>query len=424
MMLSAAAAVALLVGLMQTAPAPAPARGSEVITAIRVHGNTATPDANIVEMSGLVAGAPFADAMLAGARRRLEATHRFEHVDVAKRYASITDPSQLIVLIVVDEGAVSVDWSGTHEAAATVVRRRGFGRQLMFLPIVDAEDGYGLTYGVRAAYVSRGASLGRISLPLTWGGTKQAGVEFDRPLASGPLTRVQAGADVQRRRNPAFDEDDTRRRVWARAERRFGPLRGGVTADRQHVSFADRQDHVTSYGADVTYDTRVDPLFPRNAVDLSAAWIARRIRPGGVVHQTTLDGQGYLGLIGQSVLALRATREAADAPLPPYFKSLVGGWSNLRGFTAGAFTGDTAVTGSLELRVPLSSPLHVARFGVSAFVDAGTAYDDGARLADQPLHVGIGGGVWWSAAVFHLGVSAAHGRGASTRVNFGGGLEF
>jgi outer membrane protein assembly factor BamA len=422
MMLSAAAALALLLGLTQTTPAPLPA--GEVIAAIRVHGNTATPDAEIVEVSGLAAGASFADALLADARRRLEATHRFEHVDVEKRYASITDPSQVIVLIVVDEGPVSVDWSGTHEAA-TVVRRRGLGRHLMFLPIVDAEDGYGLTYGARMAYVSPAGSRGRLSAPLTWGGTKQAGFEFDRPFNAGPLTRVQAGADVQRRRNPAFDEDDTRRRVWARAERRIGPLRGGVTADRQHVSFADRRDHVTSYGADVTFDTRVDPLFPRNAVDLTAAWIARRITPGGgVVHQTTLDGQGYLGLIGPSVLALRATRESTDAPLPPYFKSLVGGWSNLRGFTAGAFTGDTAVTGSLELRVPLSSPLHVARFGVSAFVDTGTAYDYGARLADQPLHVGIGGGVWWSAAMFHLGVSAAHGRGASTRVNFGGGLEF
>jgi outer membrane protein assembly factor BamA len=235
---------------------------------------------------------------------------------------------------------------------------------------------------------------------------------------------VQVGAGLDRRRNPAFDEDDSRRRVWARAERRLGFVRAGVTGDRQHVSFADRRDEVTSYGADVTFDTRVDPLFPRNAVDLSASWTARHITSGGVVHQTMLDGRAYLGLVGQSVLVARASREAADGALPPYLQPLVGGWENLRGFAAGAFVGDTAVTGSLELRVPLSSPLRVARFGVSAFVDTGTAYAHDARLGSQPMHVGVGGGVWWTATVFHLGISAAHGLGASTRVNFGGGLEF
>jgi outer membrane protein assembly factor BamA len=396
----------------------------EVIAAIRVHGNTATADADIVKVSGLVVGAPFTDAMLVDARRRLEATHDFEHVEVSKRYASIADLSQVLVVIVVDEGAVSVDWSGTSDAEAAVVRRRGFGRHLMFLPIIDAEDGYGVTYGARVAYVGLAGERGRLSFPLTWGGTKQAGVEFDRPLTSGPLTRVQVGAGLDRRRNPAFDEDDSRRRVWARAERRLGFVRAGVAGDRQHVSFADRRDEVTSYGADATFDTRVDPLFPRNAVDLSASWTARHITPGSVVHQTMLDGRAYLGLVGQSVLVARASREAADGALPPYLQPLVGGWENLRGFAAGAFVGDTAVTGSLELRVPLSSPLRVARFGVSAFVDTGTAYAHDARLGSQPMHVGVGGGVWWTATVFHLGISAAHGLGASTRVNFGGGLEF
>lgn len=417
-----AIALAVALGLAQV-PAP-PLQASEVIAAIRVHGNTATADADIVTISGLVAGAPFTDAALADARRRLEATHHFEHVDVSKRYASIADLSQVLVVIVVDEGPVSVDWSGTGDATPAVMRRRGLGRHLMFLPIVDAEDGYGVTYGARLAYMDVAGHGSRLSFPLTWGGTKQAAVELDRPLASGPLTRVQVGAGLDRRRNPAFDEDDSRRRVWARAERRLGPVRAGVTGDRQHVSFAARRDEVTSYGADVTFDTRVDSLFPRNAVDLSASWTARHVSPGSVVHQATLDGRAYVGLIGQSVLVVRASREAADGTLPPYLQPLVGGWENLRGFAAGAFVGDTAVTGSLELRVPLSSPLRVARFGVSAFVDTGTAYAHDARLGSQPMHVGVGGGVWWTATVFRLGISAAHGLGASTRVNFGGGLDF
>jgi outer membrane protein assembly factor BamA len=121
---------------------------------------------------------------------------------------------------------------------------------------------------------------------------------------------------------------------------------------------------------------------------------------------------------------VRGVREDADAPLPLYLRSLLGGWSSLRGFEAGAFTGDTMTTGSVELRVPLGSPVHIAQAGVSVFVDAGRAYDKGERFGDQPLHRGVGAEAWMAATVFHLGVSVAHGRGAGTRVNFGAGLSF
>ena len=44
------------------------------------------------------------------AAQRLLATKRFQHVDVLKRYASITDPTRIVVLIRVDEGPVA-SWS-------------------------------------------------------------------------------------------------------------------------------------------------------------------------------------------------------------------------------------------------------------------------------------------------------------------------
>jgi hemolysin activation/secretion protein len=103
---------------------------------------------------------------------------------------------------------------------------------------------------------------------------------------------------------------------------------------------------------------------------------------------------------------------------------LLGGWSSLRGFRAGAFVGDTVATSSAELRVPLSSPTKVARVGVSVFADAGAATSHGQRLADQPVHVGLGAGAWVTATVFRMGVSVAHGRHADTRVNFGLGVTF
>ena len=113
----------------------------------------------------------------------------------------------------------------------------------------------------------------------------------------------------------------------------------------------------------------------------SASWEHLDFSSGAVIDRTRVEGRGYLGLIGQNVLVLRAVREDADHPLPPYLKSLLGGWSSLRGFRAGSYVGDTLVTGSMELRVPLGSPLDVAKLGVSLFVDTGTAYADGQRTA-------------------------------------------
>jgi hemolysin activation/secretion protein len=97
---------------------------------------------------------------------------------------------------------------------------------------------------------------------------------------------------------------------------------------------------------------------------------------------------------------------------------------NLRGFEAGTAAGDTLVAGSVEVRVPLTSPLSVGKFGVNAFVDAGAVYDSGQGLADQTLRRGIGGGVWFSAAFVRLNLAVAHGIGAATHVHFGAGVSF
>jgi hemolysin activation/secretion protein len=144
----------------------------------------------------------------------------------------------------------------------------------------------------------------------------------------------------------------------------------------------------------------------------------------GSVSHTQLDGRAYVGVFGQTVLAVRAMRDAADAPLPLYAKAILGGMANLRGFRAGSAVGDTLVAGSAELLVPITSPLDIGRVGVSAFVDTGTAYDHGARFSDQTLKRGVGGSVWFSAAFLRLSIAVAHGIGATTRVHVGGTVTF
>ena len=397
-------------------PQGRPLHPPEFIAEILVHGNHLTSDEEIVRMSGLTIGAPLEAGTIELTRRRLRAA-RFDDVDVLKRMASIADPSKVVVVIVVNEGPVRIDVPKDPSLPIRVLRRRGL-TNFMYFPILDGEDGYGLTYGVRLAYVNVTGRRGRISVPLSWGGTKSAGVEFDRTF-NGPLPRVILGAAVDRRHNPAFDEEDGRRRVWLRAERTVGSLRLGSTIGWQGVRFADFDDRTRHAGVDATVDTRLDPVLPRNAVFASASWTTFEFQRGERLTRTRFDGRGYLGLIGQSVLVSRVVREDASDAQTPYFQSLLGGWSNLRGFEAGSFTGDTMVAGSLELRLPISSPLQVAKLGLSGFVDAGTAYRKGERLGDRPFHTGIGGGVWAAITVVQFGLSVAHGRGAGTRVHFG-----
>lgn len=417
----ASAILTLAVGLTPAQATPPPPQA--VVADILVHGNYVTPDQEIVRLAGLEVGASFGPATIATVTKRLENTGRFKHVQVLRRFASIADPSQIVVVIIVDEGPVRIDVPSDPDAPVRVVRRRGL-RNLMFLPVIDAEDGYGVTYGARLALANVGGPRGRLSFPLTWGGLKRAGAEYDRTFLDAPLSRIQTGVAVERQKNPAFQVQDHRKRVWVRAERALGLFRLGAGGEWRRVAFAGTHDTVRSLGADVAFDTRIDPVLPRNAVYATASWERLRFASGGATIRTRVEARGYVGLVGQTALELRAVREDATRPLPPYLKSLLGGWSSLRGYKAGSFAGDTLALGSVELRVPLTSALSVGKLGVSAFVDAGTAYDKGQRFRDQRLHTGVGGSVWVTVAAFHLGLSVAHGRGAGTRVNFGGGLSF
>ena len=407
---------ALIVTLALWLPTP------DVLAAIQVHGNTLTSDDEIRRLAGIEIGAPVDDNVIAAVAARLRATTRFKRVEVLKRFASIADPSQILLVIIVDEGPVSIERGRDPDTPPRVVRSRRLG--LLFLPVLGREDGYGITYGVRLARPRLAGAGSRLSLPLTWGGEKKAGVEIDKAIASRwSVDRITIGASISRRTNPFYREDDDRTRVVARAERRItDALKTGATAEWQRVSFFGNADRFIRAGADVTFDTRIDPALPRNAIYLRAAIDHVTVAAG--VTRTELDGRGYVGLAGQTVLALRLLRHDSNGPLPLYLKPLLGGLANLRGFAAGTAAGDTLLAASAELIQPLTSPLRIGRMGVSAFTDAGTTYDEGARLSDQMVKCGYGGSVWFAAAFLRLNLAVAHGRRSSTRVHVGGTVTF
>jgi outer membrane protein assembly factor BamA len=415
-------ALAVVSGFSWTAAGFSPTTvEQETVTAIQVHGNTFTSDDEIRRLAGIDIGARVTETTLTEVAARLRATKRFENVEVLKRFASIADASQVLIVIIVDEGAVHIERSGDPDHPARVVRSRRLG--LMFLPILGREDGYGITYGVRLARPDIAGRQIRLSFPLTWGGEKKAGIELDKAVAHKSLDRIMAGGSVSRRTNPFYDRDDDRGRVWVRAERAIASsLKAGATGGWQRVSFFDVQDRFAQAGFDIAFDTRIDPALPRNAVYVRAAVDRLTVQHG--VTRSDIDARGYVGLLGQTVLALRTLRQDSTKPLPPYLKPLLGGMSNLRGFASGTAAGDTLMALSAEAIVPLTSPLDVGKMGVSVFTDAGTAYDKGARLTDQTLKRGYGGSLWFAAAFLRLNIAVAHGHGSTTRVHVGGSVSF
>ena len=407
---------AWVAAVLLAAPAAVFAQG-ERIAEIRVHGNYTTPDADVLALCGLKAGDPATDERIAAAQKALEDSDRFDDVEVRKRFRSIDDPTDILVMIVVREHP------GVTEDDLTPGAFKRFRALQQWMPILNYADGYGLTYGARFALPNPIGENSRVAFPLTWGGTKQAAVEVDKTFTSAPVSRLVGGVSISRRTNPFFDQDDDRARVWVRAEREIVQwLRVGATTGMQRVSFAGVRDRFAHAGGDVVVDTRLDPVLPRNAIYARAAWEHDALDGG--FERTDLEARGFVGLFGQNILALRAVRNTASRPLPPYLQPLLGGMANLRGFRAGVDAGDTLVATSAELIVPLTSPLHVGKIGVSAFTDWGTVYDKGERLRDQTMRQGYGGTLWFTATFVRLNIAVAHGRGSATRVHAGLDVSF
>lgn len=400
----------------------------ERLVEIVVHGNHTTTDADIAAAAGLTIGVPIGAETIAAATRRLETTGRFEGVEIRKRYRSLAAMDQVVLVILIDERPHPMDLPSPPVLRPFTTLRDG----LMFLPLVSFSDGYGLSYGARFTFADVLGRRGRISVPLTWGAERRVAAEVERKFRTGPLSRVEGGAGLLRREHPLFEVSDRRGQVWLRGERALpGAIRIGGGWSWTDVSFGgpatpalDLDERMTTAGLDVALDTRTDPTFPRNAVHARAAWehLSFDARPSR--QRVTLDGRGYVGLVGSSVLGLRLQHGRADGPLPPYEQWLLGGPSSLRGFGTGSFAGDRFAAASLELRLPFSSPLRVAKTGVAVFVDRGAVWAFDQTLTARDWKQGYGAGVFAIATVFQFRLDVAHGQGRGTRAHVSAGLTF
>jgi outer membrane protein insertion porin family len=260
---------------------------------------------------------------------------------------------------------------------------------------------------------------------VTWGGTKRAAIELDKNLSGGPIDRIEGGASVSSVTNPFYSLDDERWQAWMGVRRHLSSAvsvgaRGGYAG----ITFGDLDDRLATYGADVTLDTRTDPVFPRDAVFASVAWDGLDPRETTFVNRLRLDARGYIGLVGQSVLSVRWQYGLSSASAPPYEKFLLGGASTLRGYRAGSFAGDYLMAATAEVRIPLTSPLGVSRVGLNFFGDIGSAYDRGTHLSDTRFRVGGGAGFFIVASIFKLNFDVGFREGGAARLHFSTGFQF
>jgi outer membrane protein assembly factor BamA len=412
------AALVVLAVLLAAQPAPAP---GGAIREIRVHGNAVLSDADVVTIAGVKIGDPLTATTVDEIATRLKSSGRFESIDVRTRYRTL-DMTDVALVILVHEKPGTKPGAGPPGPWARVKSR------VMFLPIVGYSDGVGFTYGGRFS-TSNVLGIGeRLSVPLTWGGTKQAALEFERTFGRGPITRVFASGRIWQRKNLFYDTDDRRADLSARAERQFGRfVRAGTGLTRGAVDFGELSDGITTFGADLRFDSRNDPAFPSNSVFLSEGWSALWVdRLGSKVNRYRSDARGYLRIVRQNVLAVRAQYDTADAPLPPYERYLAGGSPTIRGYHAQSFAGEKRLVTSAELRFPLTSVLTGARLGVDAFFDAGRVADYGQPVGSAPWRRGAGGGLFLIAAIVKANLDVAHGldEGGGTRVHLTAGFTF
>ena len=415
-------AALLVVSPAWAQPPPSPSAGPEVVAELRVHGNYSIPDAEILQMAGVAPGDPVEPETPDRIEARLRASGRFESVEVRKRYTSLVRREAVALILLVRERPGASD-----PARRAVARALGFlTRRTLFLPMLDYAEGHGFSYGARFRLVDVIGERSSLSVPLTWGGTRQAGLALEKRFETGVLHTLRGGVAATRQENQHYREFDRRLSVWAGADRRLvGPLGVAARAEWSDVGFGAIAETAATYRVGVELDTRRNAGFPRDAILAHAGWQwLDRAGGNGVVTQPQADVRGFVGLWGQTVLGLRARYQGASGPLPAYARPLLGGAATVRGHRFGHRAGDRLAAASAELRFPVSSPLSSGRVGVRLFFDTGVVYAAGDDIYRTRFSQGAGAGVFLNAAFVNLQVDLAHDLDGGLRLHFGTGVSF
>jgi outer membrane protein assembly factor BamA len=373
---------------------------AEHIGEIRVHGNVAVGDDDVLRIAGLAVGGAADAQSLQEAERRLKKSGKFETIEIRKRYRSIDDTSEAAIILFVHEPP-----EGEGSALTRPLRRLASGK--MFQPVFHYRDGYGLTYGFRASAVNTLGLGERWSTPLTWGGERSARIEVSRPFANGPVNILQARFGIASEVNPHFAARDRRISSEFTAGRSLGFIRLSTETALDRVRFGTIEERLWTTGGTVTIDTRGNPAFPANAVYLTGGW--RALWSGGrpAAGVALGDARGYWRPERHVILAGRLRYEGSNRILPDYEKLLVGGAWSLRGKRAGTFAGDRTLALSGEVRIPFRSPIRLAQTGATIFMDAAKAFDAGQSPSAVPWERSVGVGLFTVIPLVKINIHAA-----------------
>ena len=415
------------------APTAGPSRGgahiaAETVAEIRIHGNLALPDAEVIALTGVNLGDAAGPDLERTVRQRLEASSRFETVDVRRRYRSLTATDQVALVILVRERPGARFSNPVMRALAAA------GRRLMVAPIVDHREGYGVAYGALTSFVDAFGPGGRLSVPATWGGHKRIALEMETPIRGPAIDRLWASGSRGRRRHPYFDVDVDRARFAVAVRRRLPRgFRMNGEAAWEEARFAGRSDRFVRAAAYLDYgDYRETPANARRNTVVVRAGIERLAIDGGVgsITRPRLDARAYRAVGGQAVLAARLYFAGASAPLPPYEQALLGGspaaGGTLRGWRAGAAAGDRIAAASMELRLPITSVLSEGRIGLRFFYDTAAVYDANRPIRNARFQEGAGAGVFFlpPGFGFPMSIDVAGDPDGGVRVHVSAGFGF
>ena len=251
---------------------------AETVVEIRVHGNLSLPDADVIALAGVALGDAAGPDRAEAVRMRLEASGRFETIEVRRLYRSLSATDRVALVIVVRERP------GARFSNPVVRALAGLGRRLMVAPIVEHEEGYGVAYGALTSVVDAFGSGSRLSVPATWGGHKRVALEMEAPIRGPVVDRLRAGGSRGRRRHPYFDVEDDRTRFEVAVERRLPRgFRVNGEAAWEDIRFAAHPDRLIRSAVHLDYgDYRVTPATARRNTVVVRAGIERRaIADGG-----------------------------------------------------------------------------------------------------------------------------------------------
>ncbi|MDA2936775.1 BamA/TamA family outer membrane protein [Acidobacteria bacterium AH-259-A15] len=378
----------------------------ERLVDVRFHGNHSVSDDELLGLLELRVGGPLSFRELAEIEQRLLKTGRFEWVDVRKRYRSLERTNQVVLIVAVKEKPPTSE-------------------KFLFFPVLDYTDELGLTLGGRVTALDLFGVEDRISFPLTWGGTRQAAAEAHLPLPTPAFDFLVGGGSFSQRENPHFNIEDRRGEVWLGLDKRIGSLSLGLKGGWTGVRFGETDDRFFTFGVEVSFDTRTNLVIPRDAVYAGAGWERMAIGDGGPsFNRFSLDLRGYKGLVGHTVLAAQVYYLGSNGALPDYQKPFLGGSETLRGYSAGRFSGDNLLIGSLEWRVPLISSTSFVRGGLNVFFDTGTIYDHGQSLRKSRFRNGVGAGFFIFAFGLGFKVEAAYDLDDEVKMHFATRFRF